>query len=240
MLAAPDLFDLTHFAYRSLFAGTTFAWEVLPHLEAYIRDQFATRLRPAVQTMLPPGAFIEGDVFIGTDTVVEPGALIRGPAIIGRACQIRQGAYIRGNVIVGDGCVVGHATEVKQSVLLNHAHAPHFAYVGDSILGNGVNLGAGVRLANFPLALPGAAAREDGPSIRLQLADQVLDTGLLKLGAILGDRVQLGCNVVTNPGCIIGPETVVYPLVLLRKGYYPAASIVKAGERPIVIPQRRP
>jgi hypothetical protein len=88
MLAVPDLFDLTHFAHRSLFAGTTFAWEVLPHLEAYIRDQFATRLRPAVQTMLPPGAFI-----------------------------------------VGDGCVVGHATEVKQSVLLNHAHAPHFAFI---------------------------------------------------------------------------------------------------------------
>jgi UDP-N-acetylglucosamine diphosphorylase / glucose-1-phosphate thymidylyltransferase / UDP-N-acetylgalactosamine diphosphorylase / glucosamine-1-phosphate N-acetyltransferase / galactosamine-1-phosphate N-acetyltransferase len=129
MLAAPDLFDLTHFAHRSLFAGTTFAWEVLPHLEAYIRDQFATRLRPAVQTMLPPGAFIAGDVFIGTETVVEPGAPIRGPTIIGRACQIRQGAYIRGNVIVGDGCVVGHATEVKQSVPLNHAHAPHFAFI---------------------------------------------------------------------------------------------------------------
>ena len=87
MLAAPDLFDLTHFAHRSLFAGTTFAWEVLPHLEAYIRDQFATRLRPAVPTMLPPGAFIAGDVFIGTETVVEPGAPIRGPTIIGRACQ---------------------------------------------------------------------------------------------------------------------------------------------------------
>jgi UDP-N-acetylglucosamine diphosphorylase / glucose-1-phosphate thymidylyltransferase / UDP-N-acetylgalactosamine diphosphorylase / glucosamine-1-phosphate N-acetyltransferase / galactosamine-1-phosphate N-acetyltransferase len=173
------------------------------------------------------GAAIEGDVYIGKGVVIEPDTFIQGPAIIGDHCQIRQGAYIRGNLILGNGCVVGHATEVKNAIFFNKAQAPHFAYVGDSILGNHVNLGAGTRVANLPLFSAKDPATSKRPSIRLKIDDQEIDTGLSKFGAILGDHSQTGCNVVISPGCIIGRGCRIYALVSLRKGYYPPNSIVK-------------
>jgi len=157
---------------------------------------------------------------------VEPGAVIKGPTYIGANTQIRQGAYIRGTVLVGSNCVVGHSTEIKNSIMLPGAHAAHFAYVGDSILGNRVNLGAGSRLANLKL---------DQTNVTVRVAEQTYDTGLRKLGAIVGDRVEIGCNAVLNPGTLLGPGCMAYPLTLLR-GFYPANSLIRrAYETPSVL-----
>jgi NDP-sugar pyrophosphorylase family protein len=125
-----------------------------------------------------------------------------GPAVIGRDCQIRHNAYVRANVIIGDGCIIGNACELKNSVLFNGCEVPHFNYVGDSILGHRAHLGAGVVLSNFR-SLPGTVSVRHG--------SEKIDTGLLKFGALIGDRAEIGCNSVLNPGSIIGRDCVVYP-----------------------------
>ena len=166
-----------------------------------------------------PGAFLANDkIIIGTGTVVEPGAFIRGPAVIGNDTEVRQGAYIRGDCLVGKGCVVGHTTEVKGSIMMDGAKAGHFAYIGDSILGKDVNLGAGTKLANLKM-LAG--------SIVVTADKKKYDTGRRKLGAILGDRTETGCNSVTSPGTFMGHGSIVYPGVAVPGGYYPGRTIVR-------------
>lgn len=216
MLSPEDFFDLSQFEHKSLFfdGRVDFVWDVLKILGDYL-DQLIV---PEIRGRVMDGAYLlGGKIFIGPGSEVEPGAVIKGPTYIGANTQVRQGAYVRGNVLVGDGCVVGHTTEVKNSILLNRSHAAHFAYVGDSILGNQVNLGAGTKLANIKL---------DYGNIVVRVASGVYDTGLRKFGAILGDRVQIGCNAVLNPGALLGPGCMAYALTLLR-GYYPANSIIK-------------
>lgn len=166
-------------------------------------------------------------IYIGRHTVVEPGVVIKAPALIGEHSQIRQGAYLRGSVIVGDHCVVGHTTEVKNSVFLDGAEAGHFAYVGDSILGSHVNLGAGTKLANLPFRTPTEKESEVFKPIHLIVKGQSFATGLGKLGAILGDYVEIGCNAVTAPGTLIGRNCWVYPNTMVRKGYYAADLILR-------------
>jgi bifunctional UDP-N-acetylglucosamine pyrophosphorylase / glucosamine-1-phosphate N-acetyltransferase len=160
-----------------------------------------------------PGAYLsDGKVVIGPGSIVEPGAMIKGPAVIGKNCEVRQGAYFRGNCLVGDGCVVGHATEIKGSIMLDGAKAGHFAYIGDSILGKEVNLGAGTKLANL---------RMIKGTIVIRSGDAHYDTGRRKLGAILGDGTETGCNSVTSPGTLMGPRSIVYPAVNVPGGHYP-------------------
>jgi len=164
-------------------------------------------------------AHLSGDgIVIGEGTHIHPTAVIEGPVFIGRDVDIRPGAYIRGGTWIGDHCVVGTNTEIKHSILFPHAKAPHLNYVGDSVLGANVNLGAGTVLSNF---------RHDGKNIRIPVAHTSIDTGCRKLGAVLGDGVLTGCNAVLHPGTIVGRETQVYPGVQLRPGVYPADSIVK-------------
>jgi carbonic anhydrase/acetyltransferase-like protein (isoleucine patch superfamily) len=168
-------------------------------------------------TVILPGAFLLNDqIVIGPGTIVEPGAFIKGPAIIGNHSEIRQGAYIRGDCIVGNGCVVGHTTEMKGSIMLDGAKAAHFAYVGDSILGKDVNLGAGTKLANLKMI---------AGSIVVTVDKKRYDTGRRKLGAILGDRTETGCNSVTSPGTLMGPSSIVYSGVSVPGGYYPSRTI---------------
>lgn len=213
---AAELFDLAALSDAALFDGVAEVWDALgARLEAYI----ASIIRPGVRGEVHDGAYLIGDdIEIREGAVVEPGAYIAGPTIIGRGTQVRHGAYIRGKALVGERCVVGHATEVKSSVFLDGSKAGHFAYVGDSILGAGANLGAGTKLANFKLT---------ADEIRLRLGDERLPTGRRKLGAILGDRCQTGCNSVTSPGTILGRESFVYPCVSVRGGVYPAGSWLK-------------
>ena len=152
---------------------------------------------------------ITGRVYIDENVLVEPYSYIKGPCYIGKGSEIRQAAYIRGNVYVGSECVVGHTTEVKSAVFLDGAKAGHFSYVGDSILGQNSNLGAGTKLAN--LKFNGSSV-----SIKDPTTNKRVETGLRKLGAIIGDRVQLGCNSVTNPGTLILPDGYVLPASFVR------------------------
>jgi NDP-sugar pyrophosphorylase family protein len=161
---------------------------------------------------------MDGDIFIGPGSVVEPGALIKGPTIIGDYCEIRQGAYLRGHCLVGDRCVVGHTTEMKHSVMLHGAKAGHFAYIGDSILGNRTNLGAGTKLANLKIV---------PTQVSVKIDEKIHDTGLRKFGAIIGDDTETGCNSVTNPGTLLGRRCLVYPGISVRGGYYRDRSVIR-------------
>lgn len=158
---------------------------------------------PVVLGSVSPGAFLEGPVYVSEGATVEATALIRGPTFIGPLAEIRHGAYIRGNSYIGSRAVVGHATEVKGSVFFDEAKAGHFSYVGDSILGCKVNLGAGTKLANLKL-------NADEVSF-IDASGLKCKSGLNKLGAILGDNAKTGCNSVLSPGTILMPNTLVYP-----------------------------
>ncbi len=164
------------------------------------------------------GAYLaDNRIRIGAGTVIEPGAFVQGPVVFGSNTEVRQGAYVRGRSIVGNGCVVGHATEIKASIMLDGAKAGHFAYIGDSILGKDVNLGAGTKLANLKM-IPGTV------SVRSDTG--LVDTGRRKIGAILGDRTETGCNSVTSPGTLMGPRSIVYPGVAVPGAHYPRGTVV--------------
>jgi NDP-sugar pyrophosphorylase family protein len=213
MLSPADLFDLTQTEHAALFDGCRYAWEALGRLETYLK----TTLRPELRNHCHGVAFIGDQVFIGEGTLVEDGAMIKGPAIIGRNCQIRHNAYIRERVIIGDDCVVGNSCEIKNALLFNHAAVPHFNYVGDSILGFKAHLGAGVKISNVKLI--------EG-NIQVELEGKMHDTGLRKFGALIGDRAEIGCNAVLNPGSIVGRGSMIYPNTNWR-GVLAANSIVK-------------
>ncbi len=209
-----DLFDVGQTAHAALFADCAYPWEPLGRLAAYIREN----LRAGEQHHRLVGrAFIGEEVQIGEGTVVEEGAMIQGPAIIGRNCQIRHNAYIRGNVVIGDDCVVGNACELKHAILLNGAQVPHFNYVGDSIIGHRAHLGAGAVLSNLKLATE---------TVWIEMDGRCIDTGMRKLGALVGDQAEIGCNAVLNPGSIIGRSALVYPNVCWR-GILPDNMIAK-------------
>ena len=223
MFRPADLFDLSQTEHAALFEGCKYAWEALRKLEKYLKSN----LHPELRNHCDGVAFIGKEVFIGEGTMVEDGAMIKGPAIIGRNCQIRHNAYIREHVIVGDNCVVGNACELKHSFLFNHASAPHFNYVGDSILGHKAHLGAGVKISNVKL-LEG--------NVLVEVNGKPVDTGLRKFGALIGDGAEVGCNAVLNPGSIIGRASVVYPNTNWR-GVLPPNNIVKNKAEQQIIPR---
>jgi NDP-sugar pyrophosphorylase family protein len=142
-------------------------------------------------------------------------------------------------VLIGNGCVVGNSSELKNAIFLDNAAAPHFAYVGDSILGRDVNLGAGTRLSNLPIVSEKDNASKKRPTIRIPYGGQSIDTRRTKLGAILGDSVQTGCNSVLNPGTLVEPGTWIYPNVSLPKGVYPPNSIVKLHQQLEIVQKRK-
>ena len=156
-----------------------------------------------------------GPIYIDNTADIEPGVYIIGPAYIGPNASIRQGAYVRQYSWICSDAVVGHCSETKHSLLLSGAKAPHFNYVGDSILGGGVNLGAGVKLSNL---------RNDGKNVNLRIGEEREDSGLRKFGALLGEGCQLGCNAVTNPGVILGVDSFVHPNTTVT-GIHAAGSV---------------
>ena len=193
-----DYFDLKGQGHEELFASIQDVWEILPAIAGYLKKH-----RPKGSKGKILGNPVIGEnVFLGEGTIVEPGAYIRGPAWIGKNCEIRHGAYLRENVITGDRCVLGNSSEFKNCLLLEGAHAPHFNYVGDSVLGLDVNLGAGVILSNYRL---------DGQVIRVSRAGSLVETGLRKFGAIIGDGASVGCNAVLNPGSLVAPKAKILP-----------------------------
>lgn len=220
-----DLFDLSQTDHVALFDGVEYPWDALKRLAAYI----ASNLRPVQLHRNVGRTHIGEDVQLGEGTVVEEGAMILGPAIIGRGCQIRHNAYLRENVVVGDNCVVGNSCELKHSILFNGAQVPHFNYVGDSVLGYRAHLGAGVVLSNVKLDRKNIVVDVDGTPV---------DTGLRKLGALVGDDAEIGCNSVINPGSILGRGSLIYPNVCWR-GILPRHMVVK-NLAPVEVVTRRP
>ena len=181
LLLPVNFFNLNASDYQDLFNECDFVWDALKILTRYIQS----RLKPQILGTVSPLAAIEGDVFIGRGTIVEAGTVIKGPVIIGSNCEIRAGAYIRENSLVSDEVIIGHATEIKHCILFKRVTLPHFAFVGDSILGYRVHLGAGVRLSNFKI---------NRQPVTVSIDNNLIETGLLKFGAVLGDDVEIGCN----------------------------------------------
>ena len=226
MIRPETLFDLSDPVVAAFFDGCTYVWEAIPRIKAHVARLVGDTQQILGEVM--PGAFI-GDrpIYIAPGARVEPGAYVHGPAYIGPGAVVRHGAYVREHVILLGGSILGHASEAKNSLFLPHAAAPHFNYVGDSILGQHVNLGAGTKLSNLGILSAKDAATGKRPSIPLHIDDTPSDTGLTKFGAILGDFTQTGCNAVLNPGCVVGPHALIYANLSLRKGYHPGHGIVK-------------
>ena len=174
------------------------------------------------------GLHVEGSVWIHPTAKLPPFATIIVPTWIGANTEIRSGAFIRGNVIAGQGCVLGNACEFKNCLLMDDVSVPHFNYVGDSILGNGAHLGAGVICSNLRL---------DQQPVIVRSAEAVVETGLRKFGAIVGDNAEVGCNAVLNPGTLLGPRALVSPAIAVG-GFVPAATIVHARVAVKLIPRR--
>ena len=214
MFPPTDFFDLSDESLAHLFSDCVFVWDALKGIPQAV---LLLTAEPKIAGEVHPTAVLSGVVSIGENSIIEPHVHIQGPVYIGKNTTLRHGAYIRPNSIIGDDCVVGHDSEVKGSIMLRGSHAPHFAYVGDSILGRGVNLGAGTKLANFKL---------QGNEITLRYQGETIRTGLRKFGAIIGDGTSVGCNTVTAPGTIIGKDCWVYSMLSLRD-YIPHGSIVK-------------
>ncbi|MBR2381945.1 MAG: UDP-N-acetylglucosamine pyrophosphorylase [Clostridia bacterium] len=160
---------------------------------------------------------LSNGVLVGENVKIYPTATIEGPTVIGSGTEVRPGAFIRGGVITGENCVIGNSSELKNCILLNKVQIPHYNYVGDSILGNKAHTGAGTICSNL---------KSDGKNIIVH-GDLEYETGLRKIGGILGDGADVGCGSVINPGTVIGKNTSVYPLTSLR-GVYPADCIVKS------------
>lgn len=204
-----DLFDLKRTLAAEFFSGITYPWELLPMLEEIILS-----IGPTL-----PAHYRQWDeyVWIAEDVFVEKTALIQGPAIIGPGTQLRHGAFVRDNVIVGGNTVIGNSTELKNALLFDGVQVPHFNYVGDSILGYKAHLGAGAIVSNF---------KSTGDEIKVLWEGEKISSGLNKLGALLGDQVEVGCNSVLFPGTVVGRGSVIYPLCPVR-GNIPAGHTLK-------------
>ena len=204
------LLDLNFTMAKELLEQYEYPWEVLPLIGPFILS---------IGSGLPPEEYDNtGDnVWISKTAKIASSATIVGPTIIGHDAEIRPGAYIRGNAIVGEKAVVGNSTELKNVILFTGVQVPHYNYVGDSILGYRSHMGAGAITSNV---------KSDKGLVVLKFSDARVETGLKKFGAILGDGVEVGCNAVLNPGTVIGKDSVVYPLSMVR-GILPARSIHK-------------
>ena len=208
------LYDLTHTAAAPLLGKLTYPWEALPEI-----SEFILKLGPT----LPAEEYDRRgeNVWIAKTARVFDSAYINGPAIIGPNTEVRQCAFIRGSALVGAGCVVGNSTELKNVILFDSVQVPHYNYVGDSILGYKSHMGAGSITSNI---------KSDKTLVVISADGDRIETGLKKIGAMLGDRVEVGCNSVLNPGTVVGKDSTIYPLSMVR-GFIPARSIYKhAGE----------
>ncbi|MGW4060020.1 hypothetical protein ACWEGE_17165 [Amycolatopsis sp. NPDC004747] len=220
MVQPSTFFELDHPTAVRLFGGIERVWELLPRLPGVLASWLDGR--QVIEGEVMAGAVIGAEpVFVAAGARIEPGAYLCGPAYVGPGAVIRHGAYVRQNCLLLDGAVLGHASEMKNSVMLPGAKAPHFAYLGDSILGSRVNLGAGTKLSNLAITAPGCRK-----TLTVEVDGVVHDTGLTKLGAVLGDDVQTGCNAVLNPGTLLGRGVRVYPNTSVR-GYHGPGEILK-------------
>lgn len=214
-----QLFDLSKTLARPLLEQSLYPWEALPTLCDFIVSLGQTLPKDQYEEKLE-------QVWVAKDATIAPSAYIAGPCIIDSGADIRHCAFIRGSAIIGKKAVVGNSTELKNVILFDEVQVPHFNYVGDSILGHGAHLGAGAITSNV---------RSDKRPVAVKNGQEALDTGLKKLGAMVGDFVEAGCNSVLCPGCVIGPQAIIYPTSCVR-GTIPPKSIVKANGA--IVPQK--
>lgn len=204
-----SLFSFNSDLFKWLLSLYEYPWEILPHLKGAIEA--------LIRNGIDGYSLYSDGILIGSGIHIDKSAHIDAPCIIGEGTEIRHGAYLRGSVIIGRGCVIGNSSEVKNSIIMDGAQVPHYNYVGDSVLGERAHLGAGAICSNL---------RSDKREVTVRCGLERIETGLRKLGAIIGDNAEIGCGTVLCPGTVIGMGTSVYPLTLAR-GYYPADSIVK-------------
>lgn len=210
-ITVENLYDLKETIAGDIFEGVVYPWEVLPKIHDFIIE-LGKRL---------PGEFYEEkgeNIWIAKSATVAPTACLNGPLIVDEDAEIRHCAFIRGNAIVGKGAVVGNSTELKNVILFNKVQVPHYNYVGDSILGFKSHMGAGSITSNV---------KSDKTPVVIHNGDTTVETGLKKMGAMLGDCVEVGCNSVLNPGTVIGKNSNVYPTSMVR-GVVPAGHIYKS------------
>ncbi len=206
-----ELFNCNAESLYTLFESFKYPWEIISNISSYMNELFEHDVEGFEH--------LSNNILVGKNVEIAKNCEIIGPAIIGDNTKIRQGAYLRGNVIIGQNCVIGNSTEIKNSILLNNVQAPHYNYIGDSLLGNGVHLGAGVICSNL---------KTDKSIVYIKLQEKI-NTNLKKLGAILADGVDVGCGCVLNPGTVLCKNTSVYPLNSVR-GVYAENLIIKSPQ----------
>lgn len=211
-LKATELFDFSHTAAGEYLSGFDYPWEALGGIKSEI-----LRLGKSLDT----GEYdeISENVWVHKTAKIAPTAYIGAPCIIGADTEVRHGAFIRGSALIGSGCVIGNSVEVKNAIIFDSVQVPHFNYVGDSILGYRSHMGAGSVTSNV---------KSDKTLVCVKNGEEIIETGLKKFGAMLGDFVEVGCNSVLNPGTVIGRNTNIYPLSCVR-GAVPPDSIYKTG-----------
>lgn len=209
-LTITELYTLEHTKAEALLAQFTYPWEVLPEIGAFIK---------AFGAQLCEEEYEKRDEFVWVSKSAKlfPNVYIAGPAIIGHGTEIRPGAFIRGNAFVGENCVVGNSTELKNVLLFDGVQVPHYNYVGDSVLGYKAHMGAGAITSNV---------KQDKSNVSISTIEGRVETGLRKFGAMLGDNVEVGCSSVLNPGTVIGKNSHIYPLSMVR-GFVPRDMILK-------------
>ncbi len=213
-LYVESLLDLNQTLAAKWLKNVRYPWEILAQIKAIILE---------IGPTLPKTEFeqIAEQIWVARDALIAPSAALNGPLIIGHDTEVRHCAYLRGNALVGNNCVVGNSTELKNVILMNQVQVPHYNYVGDSVLGFKSHMGAGSITSNV---------KSDRSLVTVRFDHEKIETGLKKFGAILGDHVEIGCNSVLNPGSIVGRNSQVYPLSMVR-GVVPGNSIYKkAGE----------
>lgn len=212
MLTISEMYDLTHTLAADYLRRFTYPWEALAGIKQLICD-LGAQLDPAEYQEVAP------QVWVHRTAVVAPTAYLGAPCIIGPETEVRHGAFVRGSALVGAHCVVGNSVELKNVILFDNVQTPHYNYVGDSILGYKSHMGAGSITSNV---------KSDKTLVVVRCGGEAMETGLKKMGAMLGDRVEVGCNSVLNPGTMIGRDSNVYPLSCVR-GVVPPESIFKTG-----------
>lgn len=205
-----NLYDLNETIAKDIFKDLLYPWEALPKINSFIIE---------LGNKLPKEEYeqVYENVWIAKSAQVAPTASINGAVIIDKGAEIRHCAYIRGNAIVGKDTVVGNSTELKNVILFNKVQVPHYNYIGDSILGYKAHMGAGSITSNV---------KSDRTLVSINMQNKKIQTALKKFGAMIGDNVEIGCNSVLNPGTVIGKNSTIYPLAMVR-GYIISGSIYK-------------
>lgn len=228
---AEDYFDWEGHPCRGIFEAGEEVWAAIPRIRLWIEAALASSNRSASGVPERNGIFVGDSVWIGQGTVIMPGACLQGPAWIGEGCRIGPGCWIRENVVIGNGAIVGNSCELKNCVVGEGSEIPHWNYVGDSLLGRRVHLGAGVILSNW---------RHDHgeiPVVDDRYPGGRLASGLPKFGAIMGDFSDAGAHAVLNPGSLIGRRSVLYPGTVWR-GVLPADRLVKLRQEQLIVTRR--